>query len=88
MIRLATRHHKLMEDRCSGKGAEEAQFDSDGNPRGQLATVRGKLTAAATECDLAGVIFSGDPRGCTAKLNIPNGETNDWGKEGWCIPTR
>lgn len=31
-------------------------------------------------------IFSGDPRGCTVKLKMPSGTTNDWGREGVCVP--
>ena len=33
-----------------------------------------------------GVIFDGDPRGCTVKLTVPSGYTNDWGKAGLCVP--
>lgn len=31
--------------------------------------------------------FSGDPRGATVKIVVPDGYTNDWGKEGICVPT-
>jgi len=31
-------------------------------------------------------IFSGDPRGAVLKLKVPSGRTNDWGKEGICVP--
>lgn len=34
-----------------------------------------------------GVIFQGDPRGCTVKVVVPSGRTNDWGREGICVPT-
>lgn len=34
-----------------------------------------------------GVIFQGDPRGSTVKITVPSGKTNDWGKEGICVPT-
>jgi len=30
--------------------------------------------------------FSGDPRGCCVKIQLPDGYTNDWGNEGICIP--
>jgi len=30
--------------------------------------------------------FGGDPRGCTVKLTVPDGWTNDWGNEGICVP--
>ena len=32
-------------------------------------------------------IFGGDPRGATIKIKVPSGRTNDWGKEGICVPT-
>ena len=30
--------------------------------------------------------FQGDPRGCCVKIQVPDGYTNDWGKEGICVP--
>jgi hypothetical protein len=30
--------------------------------------------------------WNGDPRGCVVKLAVPDGYTNDWGKEGICVP--
>ncbi len=32
-------------------------------------------------------IFSGDPRGCVLKIKVPSGRTNDWGREGICVPS-
>ncbi len=32
-------------------------------------------------------LFSGDPRGNTIKIKVPDGFTNDWGHEGICVPT-
>jgi hypothetical protein len=34
-----------------------------------------------------GAKIGGDPRGATFKLILPNGETNDFGKEGYIVPT-
>lgn len=34
-----------------------------------------------------GVVFSGDPRGCTVKVVVADGYTNDMGREGICVPT-
>ena len=31
--------------------------------------------------------FGGDPRGCTVKIAVPDGYTNDMGQEGICVPT-
>lgn len=33
------------------------------------------------------VYLSGDPRGNTVKVIVPDGFTNDWGREGICVPT-
>lgn len=30
--------------------------------------------------------FGGDPRGCTVKLKVEDGYTNDFGQEGICVP--
>jgi len=81
LIRLATGHHKAMEDYCNGIDI----YDDDGEPLPKLASLRERITDTADIMG-CGVVFSGDPRGCTVKLTMPNGETNDWGKEGWCVP--
>jgi hypothetical protein len=39
---------------------------------------------APQECEAK---FNGDPRGCVVKIQVPDGYTNDWGKEGICVPT-
>lgn len=31
-------------------------------------------------------IFNGDPRGAVVKLKVPSGRTDDWGREGVCVP--
>jgi len=31
-------------------------------------------------------VFSGDPRGATIKLAIPDGRSDDWGAVGICVP--
>lgn len=31
-------------------------------------------------------IFNGDPRGAVVKLRVPSGATDDWGREGICVP--
>lgn len=33
-----------------------------------------------------GAVFSGDPRGATVKLRMPDGRYDDWGQEGICVP--
>lgn len=78
----AARHHYLMEDLCNGV----IEMDEDGeNPR--VSACRAKCQQAAKRLGAKGVVFSGDPRGCTVKLVFADGYTNDFGKEGYCVPT-
>lgn len=83
LIRLATRHHKIMEDYCNGADI----YGPNGEPRARLARNRRQIEDV---CRAIGCtpVFSGDPRGCTVKLVLPDGHTNDWGKEGFCVPTK
>jgi hypothetical protein len=32
-------------------------------------------------------VFSGDPRGAVLKIRVPDGFTNDMGREGICVPS-
>jgi len=80
--RMGKRHSAMMVDACNGREF----FDSEGNPAAALVRVRDKLTALARRVGAKGIAFSGDPRGCTVKLQWANGETNDFGSVGWCVP--
>lgn len=31
-------------------------------------------------------VFNGDPRGCVLKIRVPSGYTNDFEREGICVP--
>lgn len=46
------------------------------------ARVRAVLPAGFTP------VFGGDPRGCVLKIAVPSGKTDDWGREGLCVPVR
>lgn len=82
LIRMATQHQRMMLDYCNGVDI----YDQDGEPLPELARLRKIIkTAEGAGCDVA---FSGDPRGATVKLLLPNGESNSWGGEGWGVPTR
>lgn len=85
LIQLARKHHHLMELWCSDETFNRA-FDADGNhPR--ITACRNKIRKIVKDLGCKGVIFSGDPRGSTVKLVFHDGATNDWGKEGYCVPT-
>jgi hypothetical protein len=83
LIRLATRHAQIMVDYCNGVDP----YDEEGEPKPRLKRCIDRITSI---CRVMGCkpVFSGDPRGCTVKLFLPDGYTNDWGKEGFCVPTK
>lgn len=85
LIALATQHLKLMEHRCNV--GDDGLYNDEGEEIGILAKNRAAITKLAKSMKCR-VKFSGDPRGCTVKLILPNGETNDFGGEGWCIPVK
>lgn len=69
-------HTALMVARCNGEGPTDRTVEK----------CRDKIRAQAAKVGAVGVHFGGDPRGCTVKLVWADGECNDWGKEGWCVP--
>lgn len=84
LIQLATNHHKAMEDYCNGT---RDPYDSEGEDKPWYVKMKNEIADLAFSMGCTGVKFSGDPRGCTVKLILPNEATNDFGKEGWCVPT-
>lgn len=81
LMRLAEKHHKLMEDQCNGVEI----YTRQGTPRAPLFRNRQAITYLLSGIG-CGVLFSGDPRGCTVKIKFPDGATNDWGQDGFCVP--
>lgn len=75
-------HQQIMTDYCNG---EYEAYGDQGEPRPRLARCC-KLLTEQCQAIGCGVVFQGDPRGATAKLVLPDGFTNDWGKEGYCLP--
>lgn len=76
LIRLAKLHHFQCERQCNGyKSADALRERAESH--------------IETLCEVIGCapVFSGDPRGCTVRLALPDGETNDFAKEGWIVPT-
>lgn len=85
MMTHAKRHHRLMELLCSDERFCK-EVDEDGN-HPQVTDCRARINQCAKRLGATGVLFSGDPRGATVKLTFADGFTNDWGKEGYCVPT-
>jgi hypothetical protein len=86
IIVKARQHHRLMEAQRNGEWPYDRSYDGESEPT-CLTAARKRIRDLAKRAGASGVIFSGDPRGCTVKLTFPDGATNDFGKEGWCVPT-
>ncbi|MFA4945121.1 MAG: hypothetical protein WC789_10535 [Lentisphaeria bacterium] len=78
LVRLGKAHRRLMERQCS---------DATWGPRddARVAEIRRRIKTHA-EAVAPGVRIGDDPRGCTVKLVLHTGRTNDFGGEGWCVP--
>lgn len=79
LSKLAKTHHRLQENACN--------YEPSKWQLGRERNIEKRIVEIAAELNLAGVKFSGDPRGCTVKLLLKSGKTNDFGNEGYCIPT-
>lgn len=101
MMRASKRHAKLQEAQCNGDWpADNGQREVVACPTCECmwvpTTFKSKLCPDCHVerdirrlCDaIPGIepVFGGDPRGCTVKLKVPSGNSNDWGREGICVP--
>lgn len=92
---LLCRHGKtyarIQEGNCNGPGdfASAAQIDRwQAAFEKREAQLEARIKAIVAELGPGfGVVLSGDPRGVTVKVVVPSGKTDDWGKEGICVPT-
>lgn len=84
LMAKAKLHHRYCELLCS-----DEHFCADCNEDGEhpaMVRLEKIIGQIIKRIGCAGVIFSGDPRGCTVKLTFADGHTNDFGKEGYCVP--
>lgn len=87
LIGKAARHERYMVAQCNGEYPYGRDHNmDDGHPK-KVEKCRADITSLAKEAGAKGVIFGGDPRGCTCKLTFADGFTNDFAKEGYCVPT-
>jgi hypothetical protein len=75
LCKLSKYHASLQELACNEPVPE-------GHDEKCEAAIR-KVCEALPGCE---PIFSGDPRGCTVRLRVPSGRTNDWARTGICVP--
>jgi hypothetical protein len=101
VMRIATTLTRLAEAQCNGdfpadngerptkqcptckQGWHPSFFVKDGNCRECRLIAALKAHLAPYKID---PVVNGDPRGAVVKLKVPSGKTNDWGREGICVP--
>ena len=76
LIKAAARHQDQAVQLCNG-----SRETISGATRSSIERLAAKLGAS-------GVVLGGDPRGCTVKLTFSDGYVDDFGKEGFCVPTK
>lgn len=78
LLRYGATLHRLAETECN-RQITEAEIRKQERVQMDVIAILAELDCKA--------ILHGDPRGCTVKIVVPDGYTNDWGKEGICVPT-
>lgn len=97
LLRHGKTYARLQEMSCNGVGTwygesaasfgkrqerfERALEKKESQIEARIRAIVGELGAGF------GVLFQGDPRGSTVKITVPSGYTNDWGREGICVPS-
>lgn len=79
LLRYGATYQRLMTDACNVPNLGERY----------LRKVERTKAAIRKLCDSFGCTakLSGDPRGCTVKVTVPDGYANDFDNEGICVPT-
>lgn len=88
LLRYGATLGRLAEDQCNGFQDWQGNWDEKAEKRAEAKEAR-ILARAEKLCAAIGckVVTQGDPRGNTLKIVVPDGYTNDWGREGICVPT-
>lgn len=96
LMRHAKTYHRLQEMACNGVESHHGESNASFAKRQQRheewvekrdGQIERRIRAiVASMGEGFGVVVSGDPRGCCVRLVLPSGKTNDWGREGWCVP--
>jgi len=88
LLRFGATLGRIAERQCNGHQTWNGEWDEKAAAKDDAKEER--ITAQVTKlCESIGVkpIFGGDPRGNTLKIAVPDGYTNDWGREGIGVPT-
>jgi hypothetical protein len=88
LLRYGTTLGRIAEDQCNGFQDWRGNWDERAEKRAEAKEVR--ITVLAEKlCESIGckMVTQGDPRGNVLKIVVPDGYTNDWGREGIGVPT-
>ena len=88
LMRYGATLGRIAENQCNGYQSWDYKWDEAASLRDEKK--EGRIKAKVTKlCEQFGCkpVFSGDPRGHVLKIQVPDGYTNDWGREGICVPT-
>ena len=88
MLRYGATLGRIAENQCNGYQTYDYKWDEKAAKRDEAKEAR--IVAKVEKlCAAFGCkpVFQGDPRGNTLKIMVPGGYTNDWGREGICVPT-
>jgi hypothetical protein len=77
LMRYAASCQRLAETACNRELTVQ-EIRKDENCMAEIIAILAPLDCEAK--------FNGDPRGCVVKIRVPDGYTNDWGREGICVP--
>lgn len=88
LMRYGATLGRIAENQCNGYQTWDYKWDEKAAKRDELKAERieKKVTELCALFDCT-PIFQGDPRGNVLKIQVPTGYTNDWGREGICVPT-
>ena len=78
IMRLGRRQSTASVNLCNLPNYQDKYDRTTASVRGALALILAPYRATATT--------GGNPRGCTVKLKLRSGRTNDFGGEGYCVP--
>jgi hypothetical protein len=78
----------IAERQCNGYQTFNYEWDEKAEKRDEAKEERIQSKVQKL-CDAIGCtpVYQGDPRGNVLKIQVPDGYTNDWGREGICVPT-
>jgi hypothetical protein len=88
LLRYGATLGRLAEEQCNGYQTWDGREDERRARRSEVKEGRIRLKAEKlAESIGCKIITQGDPRGNVLKIQVPDGYTNDWVREGIGVPT-